>query len=193
MPPLVPQPDHGPAGVIRGRNLAQGEQGELQLPWARMAGEAGCDGVLIGLIAELPLHHAPECPVVDGGRELLHLQQRRGHGLRRAMACAAGRPRPLIAEPSPPFLDTTARCVSHGGPLQARLATAFRHGFGKEHHRPKDGVVMVHGINEVQRILGKVFCSRHAGLPAPGGTASGACGGGRASRRATCAGVVWDR
>ena len=65
-----------------------------------MAGEEVFDGVMIGLIAEFPLHNAHEFPVVDGGIELLHIQQIRGHGLRIAMAFASGLPRPLIDEPS---------------------------------------------------------------------------------------------
>jgi len=157
-----------------------------------MAGAAVLDGVMRGLIAAFARHNAHAVPGVDGGRELLHIQPIRGHGRRIALAVASGLPRPLIAEPSHPFLAKTARFVPHGGPLQARLATALRHGFGKEPTRPHVCVVMLYGLDAVKRIRGKVFCSSHAGLPAPGGAASGACGGGRASRRETCAGVCWD-
>jgi hypothetical protein len=97
-----------------------------------------------------------------GGIELLHIQQIRGHGVRIAMAFAAGRPRPLIDQPQHAFVDKTAGFVPDGRPLQSRLATAFRDRFGKEDNRTNDFVVMLHVINAVELILRELLCSRHA-------------------------------
>ena len=88
------------------------------------------------------------------------------------MAFPSGLSRSLIDQPQHAVLDKTAGFVPDGSPLQARLATAFRHCFGKEHNGTNDFVVMVNGIDEEELILRKILCRRHAGPPAPDGEAS---------------------
>jgi hypothetical protein len=82
------------------------------------------------------------------------------------MALAARVPGTLIHQPQHPVLEEPAGFVPDRGPLQASLATAFRNGFGKEHNRANDFIVVLNGIDELQLILREVLCSRHACPPA---------------------------
>lgn len=172
VPAFGPQPDDGPAGVIGVGKLRKGQQRHLELDRARMAGQKGFDGVVIGFVAEFPWHEAHEFAVMDGGRELLHIEHVCGDWLGIAMAFAAGVPRPLIDQPQHPFGDKTTGFVPDGGPFQARLATAFGNGVGKEDKRANDFVVVLNVIDEVQLRLRELLCSRHARPPVPGGEAS---------------------
>jgi hypothetical protein len=74
VPAFGPHPDHGPAGVIGVSKLGKGQQGHLQLDGTGMACQEVLDGVMVGLIAEFPLHNADEFAVVDWGIEVLHIQ-----------------------------------------------------------------------------------------------------------------------
>jgi hypothetical protein len=86
VPPFVPHPDDGPASLISVRKLGKGQQVQLQLPREGKALEEVFDGVMIGRIAEFPLHDAHDFAVMDGGIELLDIQDMRRDGFRIDMA-----------------------------------------------------------------------------------------------------------
>src|SRR5262245_13023521 len=137
-----------------------------------MASQEVFDGVMVGLIAEFPLHNAHKFAVVDRGIKLLDIQYIGSDGLGIAMAFPAGVPGTLILQPQHPVLEEPAGFVPDRGPLQAGLATAFGNGFSKEDNRPDNFVVVLHGVDALQLIRREVFCSRHASPPAPDSEAS---------------------
>ena len=62
-----PHADDGPASPIGIRKLGKGQEVQLQLHGDGKALEEVLDGVVIGLIAEFPLHDAHDFAVMDGG------------------------------------------------------------------------------------------------------------------------------
>ena len=77
VPSFVPHPDDGPAGLIGVRKLGKGQQVQLQLHGEGKALEEVFDGVVIGLIAEFPLHDAHDFAVMNGRIELFDIEDMR--------------------------------------------------------------------------------------------------------------------
>ena len=68
----------------------------------------------------------------------------------------------LIHQAQHAFLDKAAGFVAHTGPFDAGLPAAFRDRFGEEDNRSDDFVIVLHVVDELELVLGKVLRSRHA-------------------------------
>src|SRR6266571_5029275 len=119
VPPFVPHPDDGPAGLIGIRKLREGQQVELQLDGDGKALEEMFDGVVIGRIAEFPLHDADDFAGMDGGIELFEIEDMRRNSLWIDMPLPPQITKTLIDEAEHALHGKTAGFRAHDGPFNA--------------------------------------------------------------------------
>jgi hypothetical protein len=78
------------------------------------------------------------------------------------MAFASGMPGSLIDQTEHALHDESPGFLPDHRPLYPGLPTAFGNRFGKEDNGTNDFVVVLNGVNELEFILRKVLCRRHA-------------------------------
>ena len=123
------------------------------------------DGVVIGCIAKVPLHNAHDFAVVNGRIELFYIEDMRRDRLGIDMALPPQVPQPLIDQAEHACRGKTAGFRAHDGPLNARLPTAFGHGFRQQHNWPNHFVIMLNIVDKVEFVLGKGLRSRNTNPP----------------------------
>jgi hypothetical protein len=166
VPPFVPHPHDGPTGLIGVRTRSQGPQVELQLHGKGKAVEEVLDAVVMGLLAAFPLPKADDFAIVHRRRELFSIEDMCRNSLGIAMVLPPQIPKALIDEAAHARRGTTAGLRAHDGPLEARRPTAFGHRVRQPHKRPHPFVIMLHIVDTVELVLGKVLRSSPPNPPA---------------------------
>jgi hypothetical protein len=162
VPPFVPHAADGPAGLIGIRKLGKGSEMHCQLHGDGKTRKEVLDGVVMGRRAEFSLHNAHDCAVMDGGIELLDIQDMRRNGFRRDMALPPRVAETVIHQAQQAFHGKAAGLRPHDGRLDPRLTTAFSNGVGKEHDRPHHFVIVLNVVDNAPLVLRKILHSRHA-------------------------------
>jgi hypothetical protein len=147
VPPCRRHPDDRPAGLV---GIGDGrEGGQSECAWMRsvLGGQKTFEGVLIRLVAKLPLHQAHDGAQRDGGIELWYREDIARNGVRRAGRVRPARLRPPLAAAIQTFEDQAPGLVAPPGPLPLGLPPALCRRFGEEHNGPDDLVIVLAGID----------------------------------------------
>jgi hypothetical protein len=116
----------------------------------------------MGRRAECSRHKAPDGAVLEGGRALLDIQERRRNGGRRARALPPRGAETGIHQAPQAFQGQAAGLRPHDGRLDPRLTTAFSPGGGPEPDRPPHCVIVLHVVDNAPRGLRTILPSRPA-------------------------------
>jgi hypothetical protein len=120
---------------------------------------------MVGLVAKFALHNARDFAQVDGGIQLLQIDDVPGDGVGIRMPLAPRRLCPPISEPQHPFEDKAPGFVTHHGALHPGLTTALRRRFSEEDNRPDDLVIVLDRINKLSPNVLELFLRRHERAP----------------------------